>query len=72
MADARIWRLKSLTIWLFVQQITTAKNKHILKFRIKDPMWGESTGHRWIPLTQSQRAMRYAFPCDDIMFVSFV
>ena len=23
-------------------------------FRVTDPLWGESTGHRWIPLTEDQ------------------
>ena len=22
-------------------------------FRVTDPLWGESTGHRWIPLTKA-------------------
>ena len=29
----------------------TASNRNI--FRITDPLWGESIGRRWIPLTEA-------------------
>ena len=32
----------------------TSSNGNI--FRITDPLWGESTGHRWIPLTKASGA----------------
>ena len=35
--------------WLF--RLTS---KEISKIRITGPFWGESTGHRWIPLTKGQ------------------
>ena len=33
-------------------------------FLITGPLWGESTGHRWIPLTKDQW-------CGSLMFMSF-
>ena len=32
----------------------TSSNKNI--FRVIEPLWGESTGHRWIPLTKASDA----------------
>ena len=31
-------------------------------FRVTDPLWGESAGHRWIPLTEASDAERWYFP----------
>ena len=35
-------------------------------FRITGPLWGESTGNRWIPLTQgkSRRALMFSLVDD--------
>ena len=30
-------------------------------FRVTGPLWGESTGHRWIPLTKSSDAELWCF-----------
>ena len=35
------------------------------KIRVTDPLWGEFTGHRWIPLTKGQkrRALMFSLIC---------
>ena len=33
-------------------------NKKVSKFRIIGPLWEESTGHRWIPLTKGQQGVK--------------
>ena len=30
-------------------------------FRVTGPLWGESTGHRWIPLTKASEAELWWF-----------
>ena len=37
----------------------TSSNENI--FRVTGPLWGESTGHRWIPLTKSSDAGLWYF-----------
>ena len=37
----------------------TSSNGNI--FRVTGPLWGESTGHRWIPLTKASNAERWCF-----------
>ena len=37
---------------------TTIKHDQMETFSITDPLWGESTGHRWIP---SQRPVTRSF-----------
>ena len=37
----------------------TPSNQNI--FRVIDPLWGEFTGHRWIPLTNASDAERRCF-----------
>ena len=32
-------------------------------FHVTGPLWGESTGHRWIPLTKASDAELWRFPC---------
>ena len=49
--------LKHLNLLLahpFVQQSVHVKNKENAKLYITGPLWWESTGHRWIPLTKGQ------------------
>ena len=43
---------KSLLRWPWVQVIMTSWNENA--FRVAGPFWGETTGHRWIPLTKDQ------------------
>ena len=37
----------------------TSSNKDI--FRVTGPFWGESNGHRWIPLTKASGAELWCF-----------
>ena len=37
----------------------TSSNRNI--FRVTRPLWGESTGHRWIPLTKASDAELWCF-----------
>ena len=39
--------------------MVTSSNRNI--FRIAGPLWGESTGHRWIPLTKASGAELWCF-----------
>ena len=39
--------------------MTTSSNENI--FRVTGPLWGESTGHRWIPFTKSSDAELWCF-----------
>ena len=39
--------------------IMTSSNGNI--FRVTGPLWGESTGHRWIPLTKASDAGLWCF-----------
>ena len=39
---------------IFVRNTMTSWNGNI--FRVTGPLWGESTGHRWIPLTKASDA----------------
>ena len=38
----------------------TSSNGNI--FRVTSDVWGESTGHRWIPLTEASDAELWYFP----------
>ena len=40
---------------------------HGINFRITGPLWGESTGHRWIPLAQGQSCGAMIFFFDVSM-----
>ena len=48
------WRLKSLATWVIVPQFVQSSTKKISKVLITGLLWGESTGDRWIPLTEGQ------------------
>ena len=39
--------------------IMTSSNRNF--FGVTDPLWGESTGHRWIPLTKASDAELWCF-----------
>ena len=43
-----------------LKNLKTSSNGNI--FRVTAPLWGESTGHRWIPLTKaSDVVLKYFF-----------
>ena len=46
--------LRSPASWVFVEQFIQADIKESSKVLITGPLCGESTGHRWIPLTKGQ------------------
>ena len=46
--------LKSLAIWIFVQQFVKADNKETSKVHITSPLWEESTGESLILITKDQ------------------
>ena len=41
------------------RRMMTSSNGNI--FRVTDPLWGESTGHRWIPLTKASDVEHWYF-----------
>ena len=48
------WRLKSPASPLFAQLLAQAQIKENIKAPRYWPLWGEFTGHRWIPRTRGQ------------------
>ena len=44
---------------IFVQFMMTSSNGNI--FHITGPLWGESTGHQWIPLTKASDTEFWCF-----------
>ena len=48
------WYLKSPVIQLFVQQIVQSDIKENTKALVTGPLWWESTGDQWMPLTKGQ------------------
>ena len=48
------WRLKSPAPRMFAQPFVQAQIKENMKAPRHWPLWGESTGNRWIPLTKDQ------------------
>ena len=52
-----------LTICLGKQQ--RKRQSSALLVRFTGSLWGESTGHRWIPLTKGP-VMRKVFPCHNV------
>ena len=63
--DREIWCTISISAlcWLAIMQMNccmmTSSNGHI--FRVTGPLWGESTGHRWIPITKASDAELWFF-----------
>ena len=59
-------RILKIIIWFYLSLYTTYTEAYFLKtdnkilwqmeafFLITGPLWGESTGHRWIPLKKGQ------------------
>ena len=58
-----VWIMSSLyCLWDSVNSshpMMTSSNGNI--FRVTGPLWGESTGHRWIPLTNASDAELWCF-----------
>ena len=42
--------------FVFKEFMVASSNGNI--YRVTDPLWGETTGHRWIPLTKASDAGR--------------
>ena len=55
-----VHRSQFLKLFLICKTLTTSSNGNI--FRITGPLWGESTGDQWIPLTNSSDAGLWCFP----------
>ena len=53
------WRLKSTASRLFAQTFVQAQIKRNIKAPRHWPLWGESTGDRWIPRTKGQLRGKY-------------
>ena len=53
------WRLKSPTSPLFTQPFVQVLIKEYIKASRHCPLWGESTGDRWIPRTKGQLRGKY-------------
>ena len=49
-----LWRLKSPAYELFIQPFVLTHSKENIEAPRHWPLWGESTGHQWIPLTKGQ------------------
>ena len=56
-------RANSANVSIFTSDVVitmmTSSNENI--FRVTGPLWGESTGHRWIPLTKASEAELWCF-----------
>ena len=66
----KLWIIYLMVIYAFLrgtqgiayiigQNMITSSNENIS--RVTDPFWGESTGHRWIPLTKASNAKLWGF-----------
>ena len=44
----------------FVQLFVQAFNKETSKIHVTGPLWGESTGDQWIPLTMARNIEMFA------------
>ena len=63
------WRLKPPASRLFTQAFVQANIKENTKAPHHWPLWGESTGYRWIPRTKGQLPGKM-FPFDDVIMTS--
>ena len=52
----------SAAITMTEHTMVTSSNGNI--FRVTGPLWGESAGDRWIPLTEASEAELWCFLCD--------
>ena len=57
MRNYQTWYYISFFDWPLINM--TSSNGNI--FRVTGPLWGESTGHRWIPLTKADDAQLWCF-----------
>ena len=53
------WSQWWLIYYLLVKGMMTSSNGNI--FRVTDPLWGESTGHRWVLLTKASATELWCF-----------
>ena len=53
------WKLRVQNDWAKPRTMMTSLNGN--SFRVTAPLWGESTGHRWIPLTKASDAELWCF-----------
>ena len=60
------WRLKSPAYRLFAPPFAQAQIIESIKTPRHWPLWGKSTGDRWIPLTKVPAAQK-RFPFDDVI-----
>ena len=64
------WRhgaLSHLQLNYFFQLSVLANIKESMTAKVTDPLWGESTGDKWIPLTRGYAVTRKRFPCHDVI-----
>ena len=59
------WRLKSPAFRWFTQPFVQAQIKENINAPRLWPLWGEFTGHRWIP--HKGQVTRKMFPFDDVI-----
>ena len=59
-------RLFSSCLWLLHWHEIMVTSSNGNNFRVTGPLWGESTGYRWIPLTKGQwrGALMFSLICD--------
>ena len=58
--------IKALHYLPLCSQVTLLTNNEVRKrspFHIVGPLWGESTGHQWIPFTKDQQCRPFMFLC---------
>ena len=47
-------RASAAMVMTLIQQFKSAFMKENIKAGVTGPLWGEATGHQWIPLTKGQ------------------
>ena len=57
--QSNIWPHSTATSLINKEYVTTSSNRNIS--RVTGPLWRESTGDRWIPLTKASDAERWCF-----------
>ena len=64
------WCLKSLAIWLFVQELVQANNKEHSKALHNCPILGESTHGNFVDSPHKGPVMQKVFPCCAIIMIT--